>query len=149
MVECFLMGLGVHCVLTSFPGLTHVLLFVCNTRKSGKKQGRSGNTYHMNGIRWTRGGRRRGGIHIQITCWTSSSSTPLLGRTSYIHRWRILSSASVFGRCLPMPTSRLSCVPSPSPFSPFFHFLCIILNVNWKTKQNKETTREAWVWGYY
>ena len=141
------MELGIHCVLTSFPGLTHVLLFVCNTRKSGKKQGRSGNTYHMNGIRWTRGGRRRGGIHIQITCWTSSSSTPLLGRTSYIHRWRILSSASVFGRCLPMPTSRLSCVPRPSPFSPLFHFLCIKKKkkkTEKKKQKNKETTREAW-----
>jgi len=30
-----------------------------------EKQGRPGNTYHVNDVRWTRGGRRRGGVHTQ------------------------------------------------------------------------------------
>ena len=32
-----------------------------------KKRGRPGNTYHVNDIWWTRGGRRGGGVHVQIT----------------------------------------------------------------------------------
>ena len=38
-----------------------------NTRKRHEKWGRPGNTYHMNDIRWTRGGRMGGGVHVQIT----------------------------------------------------------------------------------
>ena len=49
--------------LTSFPGLHIFYLSVCiqyNTRKrkSDVKRGRPGNTYHMNDVRWTSGGRK-------------------------------------------------------------------------------------------
>jgi len=36
-----------------------------------KKWGRAGNTYHVNDVRWTRGGRRGGGVRTrihEITC---------------------------------------------------------------------------------
>ena len=32
-----------------------------------RKRGRPGNTYHVNDVWWTRGGRRGGGVHVQIT----------------------------------------------------------------------------------
>ena len=57
--------------LASFPGLTRFWSSVCvqyNTRKwkSGEKQGRPGNTYHVNNVKWMRGGRGGGGVHNQI-----------------------------------------------------------------------------------
>ena len=53
------------CLIASFPGLPRLCSLVCiqyNTRKwkSGEKQGRPGNTYHMNDIWWTQGGCRGG-----------------------------------------------------------------------------------------
>ena len=38
-----------------------------NTRKRCEKRGRPGNTYHVNDVWWTRGGRMGGGVHVQIT----------------------------------------------------------------------------------
>ena len=35
-------------------------------QKSGEKRGRSGNTYDVNEVWWMRGGRRGGGVRIQI-----------------------------------------------------------------------------------
>ena len=31
-----------------------------------RKRGRPGNTYHVNDVRWTRGGRRGGGAQLQV-----------------------------------------------------------------------------------
>ena len=54
--------------IASFPGLPRFRSSVCvqynaRQRKSAKKKwGRPGNTYHVNDVRWTRGGRGGGAV---------------------------------------------------------------------------------------
>ena len=53
--------------IASFPGLPHFHSSVCvqynaRKRKSAKNREGLGNTYHVNEIRWTQGGRRGGGV---------------------------------------------------------------------------------------
>ena len=61
-----------YLVVSSFPGLPHFCSSVCVQYnawkwKSGEKWGRPGNTYHVDDVRSTRGGRKGGGVHIQVT----------------------------------------------------------------------------------
>ena len=56
-----------------FPGLPRFFFFglrsVWYTEvEELERRGRPGNTYHVNDDWWTWGGRRGGGVHIQITC---------------------------------------------------------------------------------
>ena len=53
------------CNLIPRPPPFFVLQF--SFRKSAKKWGRPGNTYHVDDVWWMRGGRRGGGVHVQIT----------------------------------------------------------------------------------
>ena len=78
-------------VLALFPGLLRFYPLVCvqyNTWKwkSGEKQRRPGNTYRVNGVRWTRGGRRGRGVCIQTHLNTWKSSTLSLGKTLDVHK---------------------------------------------------------------
>ena len=38
-----------------------------------RKDGRPGNTYHMNEIRWTQGGHRGGGAQLQVHTATNTT----------------------------------------------------------------------------
>ena len=52
-----------------FPGLPLFVFFGLRIIHGGgraRKTGRPGNTYHVNDVRWTRGGRRGGGVRIPI-----------------------------------------------------------------------------------
>ena len=55
-------------VLASFPGLSRFRSSVCihNGSRRAWKQGRPGNTYHVNDVRWMWGGRRGGGAWLQV-----------------------------------------------------------------------------------
>ena len=53
-------------IIASFPGLPRFFvlrfaLYNTRKRKSSEKRGRPGNTYHVNDVQWTRGGRGGGG----------------------------------------------------------------------------------------
>ena len=57
--------------LASFPGLPRFLFFglrsvLYTEAEEREKRGRPGNTYHVNDVRWTRGGRRGGGVRLQV-----------------------------------------------------------------------------------
>ena len=57
--------------LASFPGLPRFLFFGLRSveyteAEEREKRGRPGNTYHVNDVRWTRGGRRGGGARLQV-----------------------------------------------------------------------------------
>jgi len=57
--------------VASFPGLPRFLFFGLRSVQyteveEREKRGRSGNTYHVNDVRWTRGGRRGGGARLAL-----------------------------------------------------------------------------------
>ena len=60
--------LKVRLDLASFSGLPRFCSSVCvrTEAEEREKRGRPGNTYHVNDVRWTRGGCRGGGVRIQI-----------------------------------------------------------------------------------
>ena len=95
-VQCWVMGSLCEMIKT-FSLVPRPSLLVCvqyNTQKwkSGQKQGRPWNTYHMNNVRWMRGGRWGRGPHsYNITTLLSILS---LSRTPDVHK----IASTPFGR---------------------------------------------------
>ena len=115
-------------------------------RKSDKKRGRPGNTYHVNDVRWTRGGHRGGGVQLQVHAqytWERVLTGPVeyswscerLGSCLAVEH-SMMNSSTLFNvfeyRLLPPASNsrppdiiHMVSVLRYSPFSPLFHF-CVL-----------------------
>ena len=123
-----------------------------------EKRGRPGNTYHVNDVWWTRGGRRggrgpRSNNVLNFIIERSNDSQDSWGSQDWqystspvrISLYRLLHTSWLMGNAPPTSTSRppniihVIGVPRPSPFFTLFRF-CVLY---W-TKTKEQKTGEAW-----
>ena len=72
-LDMYTLGLPPN-LIALFPGLPCFCSYTCvqcNTRKQQQRQGRPGNTYHVNDMRWTQGGRMWGGRGLHSNTWNN------------------------------------------------------------------------------
>ena len=134
--------------LVSFLGFPRFCSSVCtqyNTRKQiekWQKQGRPGNTYDLNDVRWTWSGHMKGSARLQVCTWESisywSSRVEILCEclgSCLAMEHLIMKSSALFecGPLSPMSTSHppdiihVISVPRPSPFFTALLFSCTVI----------------------
>ena len=140
----------VHLASTWHHSRDQVFRFCVLLQTEEQKPGRSGIqlpcvVLNANWRTKNRGGLGlRLGVCIQITYYTSSPSTPLLGKDTRCSH-RTTSTPLIRNLLSTCITKSCSWAPPPpqNPSHVHLQILCIILNTNQRAK-----TGEAWEWGY-